>query len=89
MRFEALKQAILADINGDEILFHTTEVHFKWLKEEIIRLKNEGRVLMRFSELRETLQLRLSGEFKRFDDGELRAALTPLATRQTLPNCRL
>ena len=32
----------------------------------IIRLKDEGRVLMRFNELRETLPLRLSGEFKRF-----------------------
>jgi len=28
---------------------------------------------MRFNELRETLQLRLSGEFKRFADEELRA----------------
>ena len=52
---------------------------FKRLKEEIIRLKDEGRVLMRFNELRETLQLRLSGEFKRFADEELRAVLTLLA----------
>ncbi len=49
---------------------------FKRFKEEIIRLKDEGRVLMRFNELRETLQLRLSGEFKRFADEELRAVLT-------------
>jgi hypothetical protein len=54
-------------------------VLFKRLKEEIIRLKDEGRVLMRFNELRETLQLRLSGEFKRFADEELRAVLTLLA----------
>ena len=52
---------------------------FKRLKEEIIRLKDEGRVLMRFNELRETLQLRLSGEFKRFADEELGAVLTLLA----------
>lgn len=52
---------------------------FKRLKEEIVRLKDEGRVLMRFNELRETLQLRLSGEFKRFGDEELRAVLTLLA----------
>ena len=32
-----------------------------------------------FNELRETLQLRLSGEFKRFADEELRAVLTLLA----------
>ena len=63
----------------DEIPCRTTEVLFKRLKEEIIRLKDEGRVLMRFNELRETLQLRLSGEFKRFADEELRAVLTLLA----------
>jgi small GTP-binding protein len=76
---EELKQAILAGINWDEIPCRTTEVLFKRLKEEIIRLKDEGRVLMRFNELRETLQLRLSGEFKRFADEELRAVLTLLA----------
>ena len=64
---EELKQAILAGINWDEIPCRTTEVLFKRLKEEIIRLKDEGRVLMRFNELRETLQLRLSSEFKQFD----------------------
>jgi hypothetical protein len=37
--------------------------------------------LVRFNELRETLQLRLSGEFKRFADEELRAVLTLLAPR--------
>jgi len=74
-----LRQAILAGINWDNIPCRTTEVLFKRLKEEIIRLKDEGRVLMRFNELRETLQLRLSGEFKRFADEELRAVLTLLA----------
>jgi len=54
-------------------------LRFKRPKEEIIRLKDEGRVLMRFNKLRETLQLRPSGEFKRFADEELRAALTLLA----------
>jgi small GTP-binding protein len=76
---EELKQAILAAINWDEIPCRTTEVLFKRLKEEILRLKDEGRVLMRFNELRETLQLQLSGEFKRFADAELRAVLTLLA----------
>ncbi len=76
---EELKQAILAAINWDEIPCRTTEVLFRRLKEEIIRLKDEGRVLMRFNELRETLQLRLSGEFKRFGDEELRAVVTLLA----------
>ena len=76
---EELKQAILDAINWDELPCRTTEVLFRRLKEEIIRLKDEGRVLMRFNELRETLQLRLSGEFKRFADEELRAVLTLLA----------
>jgi small GTP-binding protein len=75
---EELKQAILAGINWDEIPCRTTEVIFKRLKEEIIRLKDAGRALMRFNELRETLQLRLAGESKRFTDQELRAALTLL-----------
>ena len=44
---EELKQAILAGINWDEIPCRTTEVLFKRLKEEIIRLRDEGRVLMR------------------------------------------
>ncbi len=74
-----LRKAILAAINWDEIPCRTTKVLFKRLKEEIIGLKDEGRVLMRFNELRETLQLRLSGEFKRFADEELRAVLTLLA----------
>jgi small GTP-binding protein len=76
---EELKQAILAGIKWDEIPCRTTEVLFKRLKEEIIRLKAQGRVLMRFNELRETLQLRLSGQFKRFADEELHAVLTLLA----------
>ena len=36
-------------------------------------------MLMRFNELRETLQLRLPGECKRFADEELRAGLTLVA----------
>ncbi|MBE2282304.1 MAG: TIR domain-containing protein [Prosthecobacter sp.] len=76
---EDLKQAILDAIPWDELPCRTTEVLFKRLKEEIIALKDEGRVLMRFNELRETLQLRLSGELARFADEELRAVLTLLA----------
>ena len=54
-----LKEAILDGIDWEGIPWRTTELLFKRLKEEIIRLKEEGRVLMRFNELRETLQLRL------------------------------
>lgn len=59
---EELKQAILAGINWDELPCRTTEVVFKRLTEGMILLKDESRVLMRFKELRERLQLRLSGE---------------------------
>jgi hypothetical protein len=59
---EELKQAILDAIPWDELPCRTTEVLFKRLKEEIIALKDEGRVLMRFNELRETLQLRLASK---------------------------
>jgi hypothetical protein len=52
---------------------------FKRLKEEIIKLKDEGRVLVRFNELREMLQMRLSGEFRRLADEDIRTVLTLLA----------
>jgi len=74
-----LKEAILTGINWDDIPCRTTEVVFKKLKEEIIRLKDEGRVLVRFNELRDALQLRLAAEYNRFTDQELHAVLTLLA----------
>lgn len=76
---EELKQAILDTIPWDELPCLTTKVLFKQLKEEIIALKDEGRVLLRFNELRETMQLRLSNGIKRFTDEELHAVLTLLA----------
>ncbi|MFO1499291.1 MAG: TIR domain-containing protein [Verrucomicrobiota bacterium] len=76
---EELKQAVLNAIKWDEIPCRTTQVLFKRLKEEIIRLKDEGHVLMRFNELRERLHLRLSGELKPFRDDELRTVLKLLA----------
>jgi hypothetical protein len=76
---EDLKQAILGGIRWEEIPWRSSPLLFKRLKEEIIRLKDEGRVLMRFNELRETLQLRLSGEAARFTDEELKAVVGLLA----------
>ena len=52
---------------------------FKRLKEEIVRLKDEGRVLMRFNELRDALRLRLTGEGEPFKDEELKAVVGLLA----------
>jgi small GTP-binding protein len=76
---DELKQAILDGIQWENIPWRSSPLLFKQLKEEIIRLKDDGRVLMRFNELRETLQLRLSGEVARFTDEELRAVVSLLA----------
>lgn len=76
---EALKQAILDGIRWEDIPWRSSPLLFKRLKEEIVHLKDEGRVLMRFNELREALQMRLSGEVARFTDEELRAVVSLLA----------
>ena len=76
---EELKEAILKGIRWENIPWRSSPLVFKRLKEEIVRLKDEGRVLMRFNELRETLQLRMSGESTRFTDEELKAVIGLLA----------
>jgi hypothetical protein len=76
---EELKQAILDSIRWENIPWRSSPLLFKRFKEEIVRLKDEGRVLMRCNELRETLQLRLSGQVARFTDEELKAVVSLLA----------
>jgi len=80
---EELKQAIVGGIQWKNIPWRSSPLLFKQLKEEIVHLKDAGRALMRFNELRETLQLRLweekSGEVARFTDEELKAVLSLLA----------
>jgi small GTP-binding protein len=76
---EELKQAILDGIRWGDIPWRSSPLLFKRLKEEIVRLKDDGRILMRFNELREALQLRLSGELERFTDEELKAVVSLLA----------
>ncbi len=71
---EALKNAIQKSINWEAIPKTSSLVQYKRLKEEIIRLKDEGRVLMRFNELRESLQLRLIEEIG-FSDETLRTVV--------------
>ncbi|HWA24586.1 MAG TPA: TIR domain-containing protein [Lacunisphaera sp.] len=75
---EELRDAILGGIRWENIPWRSTPLLFKRLNEEIVRLKDAGRVLMRFNELRETLQLSLSGEITRFTDGELKAVVNLL-----------
>jgi small GTP-binding protein len=79
VRCEELKEAILKGIRWENIPWRSSPLVFKLLKEEIVRLKDEGRVLLRFNELRETLQLRMSGESPRFNDDELKAVIGLLA----------
>jgi len=73
-----LKKAILAGIRWAEIPWRSSPVLFKRLKEEIVRLKDEGRVLMRLNELRDALRLRLTGDDVRFKDEELKAVVGAL-----------
>src|SRR5262249_5868441 len=70
---EELRQAIQKAIRWENIPWRTSPKLFKRLKEEITRLKDEGRVLMRFNELRDNVQLRLGGAGERFSDEELKA----------------
>lgn len=74
---EELKKAIVDLIDWDQIAERTTPTLFRRLKEEIVRLKDEGRALMRFNDLREALTLRLGGE--RFSDDELKTVISLLA----------
>jgi len=74
-----LKDAIVSGIRWTEIPWRSSPRLFKRLKDEIVRLKEEGRVLVRLNELRDALRLRLSGEDVQFRDAELRAVLGLLA----------
>lgn len=76
---DQLRQAITEGIRWEDIPWRSSPLLFKRLKEEIIQLKDAGRVLVRFNELREALQLRLSAENIRFADAELKAVIGLLA----------
>ena len=74
---EDLKQAIVELIDWDQIAQRTAPTLFRRLKEEVVRLKDQGRVLMRFNDLRNALTLCLAGE--RFSDDELKTVISLLA----------
>lgn len=77
-----LRQAIFNGIQWENIPWRSSPLLFKRLKEEIVRLKDEGRVLMRINELREILQRRLleNGDgAAQFTDEELKAVVGLLA----------
>jgi hypothetical protein len=70
---DELRDAIMDAIRWDELPWRSSPRLFKRLKDEIIRFKDEGRVLMRFKDLRDALALRMPGEA--FRDEELEAVL--------------
>lgn len=70
-----LKAAICAAIDWDAVPWRTSPLVFRRLKEEIVRLKDERRVLLRFSELRDTLRLRLAGDAEQFTDEQLKSVI--------------
>lgn len=76
---ENLKQSIVESIDWDKIPWRSSPRLFKLLKEEIVRLKDEGKTLMRFNDLREMLVMRLHGRAERFSDEQLKSVLSLLA----------
>ena len=74
---EELRRAIIENINWNDIPHRTSPRIFKLLKDEIIRLKDEGKVLLRVAELKQQLEMRLPDE--RFEIEELRAVVGLLA----------
>ena len=74
---DELRQAILDAIPWESLPYTVSPRIFKRIKEEIVRLKDEGRVLLRLSELKQTLEMRMPGEA--FTPGELTAVVGLLA----------
>jgi small GTP-binding protein len=74
---DTLREAIVRHIPWNEIPWTASPRIFKLLKEQIVKLKDEGLVLLRVVELKQQLEMRLPGE--RFTDDELRAVIGLLA----------
>jgi hypothetical protein len=64
-------------IDWKEIPWESSPTIFKRLKDEIVKLRGEGRILLRMAELKQQLELRLPGES--FNPDELRAVVGLLA----------
>jgi hypothetical protein len=73
-----LHEAIVQNINWNDIPYTSSPRIFKLLKEEIIKLKDEGKVLLRIVELKQQLEMRLPNET--FTIEELRAVVGLLAS---------
>lgn len=72
-----LRDAIISNIPWGDIPWTSSPRIFKLLKEEIIKLKDEGKVLLRTGELKQQLEMRLPGEA--FTLEQLRAVVGLLA----------
>ena len=72
-----LRQAIVESIDWDNVPWTASPRIFKLLKDAIIKLKDEGTVLLRLVELKQRLELRLPGESFTID--ELTAVIGLLA----------
>jgi GTPase SAR1 family protein len=74
---DSLREAIINNIPWDDIPWTASPRIFKLLKEEIVKLKDEGKVLLRMGELKQQLEMRLSDEAFTLD--QLRAVVGLLA----------
>jgi WD40 repeat protein len=74
----ALKQAIIDQIDWKSIPYTSSPRIFKLLKDEILKLRDQGIVLLRISELKQQLDLRLPQE--RYTLAQLRTVVRLLAS---------
>jgi small GTP-binding protein len=72
-----LRKAMLEKIPWNELTVHNSPALFKRLKDEILKLRDEGHVLVTFRELESVLRLRLPPEVK-FSDDQLEAVISLL-----------
>jgi GTPase SAR1 family protein len=72
-----LREAIVKAIDWDRIPITTSLTLYHRIKEEVLRLRDSGTILIRLSELNQRLELLLSGQ--RFTSAELQTALGHLA----------
>jgi small GTP-binding protein len=72
-----LRKALLEKIPWDQLTQHNSPTLFKWLKDEILKLRDEGQVLTTFKELESVLRLRLPPEVK-FADAQLETVVSLL-----------
>jgi WD40 repeat protein/GTPase SAR1 family protein/DNA-directed RNA polymerase subunit RPC12/RpoP len=76
---EELREAIVNSIPWDEIPWTTSPRSFYLLREEIIKLKEEGVALLRMPELKQQLEMRMTGRLVTLE--ELTAVVSSMSMR--------